>query len=416
MKVKIIEAETSTRREKLRVAAYARVSNEDDGPARSMQAQIDHYTDLICTNSEWSFAGIYCDKYVTGTLADKRHGFQRLMKDCAEKKIDVILCKSISRFSRNTVDLLNSCRFLKHLGIDVRFEKERINTVSEDGELMLTLVAAFAEEESRSISENVKWGIRKGFECGHSTKYKLYGYLYDGKEYKIMLEQALIVRRIFEAYLAGKTAEQLEKAFAAEGILGPKGGAFKAGTIRRMLTNITYTGNTVLQREYIWDHITHKRRKNNGELAKYIVWGSHPVIIPQALYDAVQEEMDRRRRLGRTSEFFMQSWHTRKLYCGVCGAPLWYTSKAGTGGKRRAGAFVCSRKSRRGASVCSAQQVPEAEFKAAVRAVLNEAVFSEELFSRAVERVTAYEGQHLHFLLTDGNEVDIKWKARNRYA
>ena len=149
-----------------RVAAYARVSMESDRLAHSLAAQISYYSDLIQKNPEWEYAGVYADSFVSGTETSKRQEFQRMLADCDAGEIDIILCKSISRFARNTVDLLETVRHLKDLGIEVRFEKENINSLSGDGELMLTILASFAQEESYSISENVKWGIRKRFEKG----------------------------------------------------------------------------------------------------------------------------------------------------------------------------------------------------------------------------------------------------------
>lgn len=391
------------------VAVYARVSKEDERLAHSLEAQIEHYRDIICEKQDWICAGIYSDDFVTGTT-DSRSGFQGLMEDCRKRKIDIVLCKSVSRFSRNTVDLLSACRELSALGIDVRFEKEGLSTMSDTGELMLSLLASFAQEESRSISENIKWGIRKGFEVGHSAHYKLYGYAYNGSEYVIVPKEAEVVKRIYDTFLSGGTAEQLEKAFSAENIKGPKGGAFKATSIRRLLINVTYTGNTVLQREYIDNHITHKRMKNNGELARYIVEKSHPVIIPQEKFDAVQAELARRALLGKASEHYMSKWSTRKLYCGACGSSLRYSSKAGKDGQRIFGCFVCNRKFRKGAAACDLRRIPEKAFKQAFSEAVGCAEFSEDLFSKTIERVTAYNERILYFELNDGRKIKLTWR------
>lgn len=294
MEIRTIEAHSCRTPDQKRAAAYVRVSKESVQLVHSLEAQTEHYRNLIQNNSEWIFAGIYSDGFVSGTSTAHRSGLQKLLKDCEDGEIDIILCKSISRFSRNTVDLLNICRRLKELNIDLFFEKENIAILSADGELMLSLLASFAQEESRSVSENIKWGIRKGFEEGRSTHYKLYGYSYNGKEYQIIPEEAAVIKRIYGAYLDGVSVWQMEKAFALEKIPGPKGGRFSAATIQRILQNSTYTGNTLLQKEYIENHITHKRRKNNGELAMYLVRETHPVIIPQEIYDAVQLEIEQR--------------------------------------------------------------------------------------------------------------------------
>lgn len=212
----------------------------------------------------------------------------------------MILTKSISRFSRNTVDLLAMIRRLKDLGIDLYFEKENIHTLSEDGELMVTVMTSFAQEESRSISENVKWGIRRNFLRGIGNQFILYGYRWDGERFRVVEEEAEIVRRIFRSYLDGIYAETLEKQFRLEGITGPRGGHFSTATIRRILANERYTGNRILQKEYIADHLSHRRKRNGGELPRYFVENANPAIIEQEVFDEVQRRMKLRSRAAKT--------------------------------------------------------------------------------------------------------------------
>ena len=187
---------------KRKVAAYARISIEKGRTPHSLSAQISYYSKLIQGNADWEYAGVYADKAVSGLTTD-RPEFQRMLSDARDGKIDIILTKSISRFARNTVDLLETVRELKDLGIEVRFQKEKIHTLSEDGELMLSLLASFAQEESRSISENVKWGIRKNFQKGIGNSFHIYGYRWTGKEFVIVEEEAKIVRLIYDNYLKG---------------------------------------------------------------------------------------------------------------------------------------------------------------------------------------------------------------------
>ena len=205
-----IEAKTPTVPTRKRVAAYARVSEEKGRTLHSLSAQVSFYSSFIQKHPEWGYVGVYADSGMTGTSSD-RNEFQRLLADCNAGKIDIVLVKSISRFARNTVDLLETVRHLRDIGVEVRFEKERINSLSGDGELMLSILASFAQEESRSTSENVKWAIRKGFKEGRGNQFCLYGYHWDGNEYHIVPEEAEIVRLIFSNFLKGLSAEQTEK-------------------------------------------------------------------------------------------------------------------------------------------------------------------------------------------------------------
>ena len=282
-----------------RVAAYARVSMESDRLAHSLAAQISYYSDLIQKNPEWEYAGVYADSFVSGTETSKRQEFQRMLADCDAGEIDIILCKSISRFARNTVDLLETVRHLKDLGIEVRFEKENINSLSGDGELMLTILASFAQEESYSISENVKWGIRKRFEKGDPcNRNPILGYEWVDDKLVVVPEEAEIVKRIFRNFLDGKSRLETERELNAEGITTKRGYRWIDSNIKVILTNITYTGNMLLQKEYITDPITKHRKKNNGELPKYYVENTHEAIIDMETFRWVQEEMERRKKLG----------------------------------------------------------------------------------------------------------------------
>ena len=201
-----------------RVAAYARVSMETELLHHSLSAQVSHYSSLIQSNPEWEYAGVYADEGITGTSTKKRDEFNRLMKDCDAGKIDLVLVKSISRFARDTVDTLNATRHLKDLGIDVFFEREGIHSMSGEGELLLTLLAAFAQAESQSISENVKWGIRKRFKLGIPNGNKApYGYRWNGDGFSIIPEQGTVVKEIYRRYLAGESAYSIAKGWLIRG-------------------------------------------------------------------------------------------------------------------------------------------------------------------------------------------------------
>lgn len=293
-KIVKIEQTVPTLPKKKRVAAYARVSMETDRLMHSLTAQISHYSELIQKNPAWEYAGVYADNFVSGTDTKKRDNFRRMIADCEAGHIDIILCKSISRFARNTVDLLETVRHLKELGIEVRFEKEKINSLSGDGELMLTILASFAQEESRSLSENVKWAIRKGYEQGKVRNTICYGYrLIDGK-LQIEPSEAEVVRQIFEMYLLGDSCYVIAEKLNAANIQSYYGKKFSTGVINGIIRQEKYTGNTLMQKYFTESSLTHKERRNKGELPMYLAHDTHPAIISQELFDAVQLEISRR--------------------------------------------------------------------------------------------------------------------------
>lgn len=282
---------------KKRVAAYARVSMDSERLMHSLSAQVSYYSEYIQKNPHWIYAGVYVDEGITGTLTDKRDEFKRMIADCEAGKIDIILVKSISRFARNTVDLLKTVRHLKELGIEVRFEKENINSMSNDGELMLSILASFAQEESRSISENVKWGTRKRFEQGiPNGRVRVFGYRWEGDTLVIVPEEAETVKRIFEDFIGGKVPRAIAKDLNDDGITTRMGCKWSDFGIRTILNNITYTGNMLLQKVFVDDPITKHRKINRGELPRYFVENTHKAIISKDIFDKVQKEFERRSR------------------------------------------------------------------------------------------------------------------------
>lgn len=285
---------------KKRVAAYARVSLDSERLIHSLSAQVSYYSEYIQKNPQWIYAGVYADEGISGTQTQKRDEFKRLMKDCDDGKIDIILVKSISRFARNTVDLLNAVRHLKALGIEVRFEKENINSMSNDGELMLSILASFAQEESRSISENVKWGTRKRFEQGiPNGRVRTYGYRWEGDTLVIVQEEAETVKRIYAEFIGGKVPRAIAKGLNDDGITTRMGCKWSDFGIRTILNNITYTGNMLLQKVFVDDTITKHRKINRGELPRYFVENTHEAIIDKIEFDKVQSEFERRSRRNK---------------------------------------------------------------------------------------------------------------------
>ena len=317
-----------------RVAAYCRVSTDREEQEHSFETQKAMYTEMIMMKPTWQTAGIYADEGITGTVAKKRPGFMKMIKDCRKGKIDMIVTKSVSRFSRNNLDCLMYVRELKQLGIPIIFEKEGINTIQVSSELLLTLFGALSQAESESISMNVKLGIRQSLKNGNVRfSYKTFlGYRKgaDGQP-EIVPEQADIVRRIYNDFLAGATYLEIAKRLTEEKVPTMGGGSrWFSERIKSILKNEKYKGDALLQKTYITDPISKRVKKNNGELPMYYVENSHPAIIERRIFDRVQEEIARRagkkkvKQTGTKTELGRYSGKyalTELLYCGECGTP-----------------------------------------------------------------------------------------------
>jgi len=311
---------------KRKVAGYARVSTDKDEQQTSQEAQIDHYTNYIQTRDDWQFVDVYTDEGISATTTAKREGFKRMINDALGGKIDLIVTKSVSRFARNTVDSLQTIRKLKENGVEVYFEKENIWTFDGKGELLLTIMSSLAQEESRSISENVTWGQRKRFAAGKvSLPYKRFlGYEKgeNGKP-KIVESEAEVVRLIYGMFLQGKTFGNIAKHLTATKTPTPVGkiARWSATTIQSILRNEKYSGNALLQKKFTEDFLTKKQRVNNGEVPQYYVENSHPAIISPEVYDMVQAEISRRKGKQRGGLHPFSS----RIICGECGS--FYGSK-----------------------------------------------------------------------------------------
>ena len=304
-----------------RVAAYARVSTESEEQATSYDAQIDYYTQYIKAHEDWEFVRVYPDDGISGLSTKGRSHFNEMVDDALAGKIDLIITKSVSRFARNTVDSLTTIRKLKDVGCEVYFEKENIWTFDGKGELLLTIMSSLAQEESRSISENVTWGQRKRFADGKvSMPYKHFlGYRKgpDGLP-EIVPEQAETVRYIYDLFMSGKTTTAIAKQLTAEGILTPAGKpTWGSRTVESILTNEKYRGDARLQKKFTVDFLKKKMKVNEGEVPQYYVENSHPAIIDPLLFERVQEEIARRKALGRS--YSGKSVFSSRLICGDCG-------------------------------------------------------------------------------------------------
>ena len=325
------KAELEVMKRKLQVAAYCRVSTEEEEQQSSYEAQCSYYTDKIMNNPEWVMAGIFADEGITGTSTKKREDFNRMIRKCKKGKINLILTKSISRFARNTLDTIKYTRMLRGMGIGIYFEKENINTLDMDSEMLITMLGAFAQAESESISRNVAWGKRKAMLDGKVfvNFNQLYGYYLNADESPgINQEEAAVVRFMYTQYLLGDSLRMIRDKLDETGVPNLKGEpGWSISTIKSILTNERYCGDVLGQKTYTESVIGGKSRKNNGELPQVLIQNNHPGIVSREVFYAVQEEMKRRTAArspstksatGRTS-YASKYALSERLVCGECG-------------------------------------------------------------------------------------------------
>lgn len=312
---------------KRRVAGYARVSTDSDEQLTSYEAQVDYYTRYIRSNPDWEFAEVYTDEGISALNTRHREGFNRMIADALEGKIDLIVTKSVSRFARNTVDSLTTIRKLKDHGVEVFFEKENIWTFDGKGELLLTIMSSLAQEESRSISDNITWGQRKRFADGKVnmpfSSFLGYRRGEDGKP-EIVPEEAELVRLIYKLFMSGKTINGIATYLTRQGIPTPrKKTRWREATVESILTNERYKGDALLQKQFTVDFLNKKMKNNEGEVPQYYVTDSHPAIIDRTEWELVQAEMARRKEKGNHQNSL--NVFSSKIYCGECGS--YYGSK-----------------------------------------------------------------------------------------
>jgi site-specific DNA recombinase len=378
--------DNTIRKRQLRVAAYCRVSTDEEEQLTSYEAQKAYYTDKIMTTPEWTLADIFADEGITGTCDRKRPEFLKMIRQCKQGKIDIVLTKSISRFARNTVDCLKYIRLLKAQGIAVIFEKENINTLESDSEIVITMMGAFAQGESESISANVKWGQRQAMREGKVVfQYaKMYGYERgeDGKP-KIIPDQAVVVRRIFDAYLAGSSVRAIKEMLESEHILTSLGAeTWSVGVLQGMLRNEKYCGDALLQKTFTQDCLSKKVIKNTGQLPKYLVQNNHEGIISHNTFDRVQAEISRRAgtRAPSTKEsvsglakYSSKYALTGILVCGECGTDYRRCVWSKNGNKRVV--WRCISRLDYGTKYCkNSPTLEEGQIHHAVLAALNSAM------------------------------------------
>lgn len=312
---------------KRRVAAYARVSTDNEEQLTSYEAQVDYYTNYIQGRDDWEFAGVYTDEGITGTNTKKREGFKSMVADALAGKIDLIITKSVSRFARNTVDSLTTIRSLKEHNVECYFEKENIWTFDGKGELLLTIMSSLAQEESRSISENCTWGQRKRFADGKVTvPFKRFLGYDMGPDHNLVVnpEQAKLVKRIYGMFLQGQSPFQIARTLTEEGIPSPGGkDHWNPSNIKSILTNEKYKGDALLQKSFTVDFLTKKKKANEGEIPQYYVKDNHEAIIDPETFEMVQTLMATRKK-GRNRKSSV-SIFSSKVKCGDCGS--WYGPK-----------------------------------------------------------------------------------------
>ena len=318
---------------KRRVCGYARVSTNYEEQESSYEAQMDYYTNYIKSRPDWEFVDMYSDEGISGTNTKRREGFNKMINDALNGKIDLIITKSVSRFARNTVDSLTTIRKLKEKGVEVYFEKENIWTLDAKGELLITIMSSLAQEESRSISENTTWGRRKRFADGKvDVAFGMFlGYERgENDEWVVNEEQAVTVRLIYQLFLGGLSFDGIKKELESRGIKAPGGGdRWHTRTINSILTNEKYKGDALLQKRYTADFLTKKMVKNNGEVPQYYVKGHHEAIISPQTFEIVQKEIARRKHGG--NRYQSLSIFASRIICGECGCTfgrrVWHSNE-----------------------------------------------------------------------------------------
>lgn len=392
----------------LRVAAYARVSSGKDAMIHSLSQQISYYNQFIQKHPGWIYAGCYADADFTGTKGE-RPEFQKMLEDCRSGKIDRILTKSVSRFARNTVTLLEVVRELKKLGIAVFFEKEQLDTLGGDGELMLSFLASFAQEESRSVSENCKWRVRKDFSEGKTMNLMLlYGYRSQKGKIVIDPEEAAVVRRIFYDYTHGLGSNLIAESLRREQIPCRLGGNWSSPLIRKMLKNEKYMGDALLQKTFYSDHLTKKKFMNRGQLPQYYVEDSHPAIIDRETYALAQRTLQSNRKQANIQKPTAARYpFSGLIVCNHCGQHY----------RRRTNAsritWQCWTYLQRGKTFCPAKQIPEETLYRVTEEELGIKKITLEALA-VLKEIRVPENNHLIFVFQDGRKVENIWKDRSR--
>ena len=385
-RVIVIQPAERAETQKLRVAAYARVSTDSTDQANSFLAQMEHYQRMIAANENWTLADVYADRGISGTSAEKRADFQRMLSDCRQGRIDKILVKSISRFARNTKECLEIVRELKAIGVGVCFEEQNIDTGKVTGELLTSVFAAIAQKESESISQNMRWSYHQRMESGTFLPGSMaYGYQIEDGKIVVVPDRAETVRRIFREYLSGYGILEIAKRLNADGvpINEEVDRRWTVSAVSYILSNERYIGDSLWQKKYATDELPARKVRNHGEREQYYATGTQEAIIDKETFDAVQELRERRVEHRQVSKVREADPLRAKLRCGECDA----TFRKYGGAK----AYLVCRKHFRDKDACPAVQIPEIELQAA--------------FLRLYHKLRWHGGDILSHMLRDLREI-----------
>lgn len=394
--------------QKKRVAAYARVSSGKDAMLHSLSSQVSYYSKMIQEHTGWLYAGVYADEAKTGTK-DSREDFQRLLADCRTGKIDMVITKSISRFARNTVTLLETVRELKSIGVDVFFEEQNIHTLSSDGELMLTILASYAQEESRSASENQKWRIRKSFEKGELINWRfMFGYRISKGKVEVDESTSPIVREIFQRVIDRESFGRICRDLNHRGIKHALGGKWCVQRIRDMVSNEKYTGNALLQKTYLNNHIDKKQCRNTGQLPMFYAEETHPAIIDQATFEAAQIVLKEISAITQTRPLPQQSEFTGRIRCPHCGKNYKRIKSNGSFG------WNCQTYHALGKAHCFGKKIPETTLKAVCAQALGSSAYDATEFLSRIAFIEVPDVNQLLLFFKDGESTLCSWTDRSR--
>ena len=392
----------------IRVAAYARVSSDKDAMLHSLSSQVSYFSKMIQSHDSWKYVGVYSDEGITGTKSS-RQGFTKMILDAKAGKIDIIVTKSLSRFARNTVDCLKTIREMKAINVDIFFEEQNIHTLSSNGEFLISLLAGYAQEESRQCSENTLWRVRKNFKEGKPYGgSSMLGYKLEKGKFTVVPEEAEVVRRIFDLYLTGNGFCKICRILTDEGIKSYTGKAWNKSTVSEVISNITYTGNLHLQKTYTENHMTKKTMKNKGEKPMYVVDGTHEAIISQEEFDRAQA-LRKAKAVGKRGVRSGAAYpFTGLIRCGECGrlfkhkVTKYYES------------WCCSQYDELGKAYCASKKIRDDVLRKACAAALGIDSFEEKTFKENVRGIDACNGNRLVLHLANGTTKEIVWDSPSR--